>query len=232
MGLFDFIFPKYCVSCKKIGSYLCENCFSYLSFDTGSFCPVCRRPSFNNLTHPVCKNRYAIDGAFSGIVYNKTAKRLIHRFKYGPYVSDLRGILVDFLFESIIQNETFNRILELDSSAILIPIPLHASRFRKRGYNQAEILAQELGAKLGLSKIDALERAKNTHSQAGLREKERIKNMKGAFRLKKYAAKIVHGKTAFLVDDILTTGSTLTEAANVLKRGGAKTVFGLTLARD
>ena len=232
MDILDFIFPKFCVNCKKLGSYLCENCFTYLSFDAKSFCLVCGNPSFNGLTHPVCLGKYTIDGAFSGLNYNQTVKRLVHRFKYDPYIFDLRGFLAEFMFESIIQIETFNRILQQDPFSVLVPIPLYGAKFRRRGYNQAEVLARELAPRLNLSMLDPLQRIKNTHSQVGLKEKFRKENIAGAFCVKENFSKDLKGKTIFLVDDVLTTGATLLEGANVLKRAGAKTVFGLTLARD
>lgn len=107
MSILDLIFPKKCVACKKYGSYLCENCFSYLSFEAKSLCLLCNNPSFNNLTHPRCKRKYAIDGCFSALSYNKTTQRLIYNFKYKPYLADLKNVLADLFFESIIQNEQF-----------------------------------------------------------------------------------------------------------------------------
>lgn len=231
MGILDFIFPKFCVNCKKLGSYLCGNCFIYLSFDAKSQCLVCARSSFDGLTHPVCRRQYAIDGAFSALSYNRIARRLVHRFKYDPYLLDLRGLLVELLVESVIQDETFAKILQ-SSPPILVPIPLHAPRLRSRGYNQAQILAKELASRLGLYEFDVIERIKNTRSQVGLKGKLRKENINGAFGVKKVFSHVIKDKTIFLVDDVLTTGLTLLEAGNVLKRAGAKAVFGLTLARD
>lgn len=240
MKLLDFLFPKRCVACKKLGSYLCENCFAYLSFDAKSVCLVCQGGSADGLTHPGCRGKYKIDGAFSAIPYNKTAKKLIYTFKYKPYVSDLKNFLTDLFYEALIQNENFQR--ELNDPKIsrwmLVPIPLFSSKFKKRGYNQAETLAEGLSQKLGLSKANLLKRIKNTGSQYGLKLKERQKNIKGAFSFKKEKKYQMYQKYQmketgiFLVDDILTSGSTLLEAANVLKRARAKRVIGLTLARD
>ncbi|MFH1832865.1 MAG: ComF family protein [Candidatus Levyibacteriota bacterium] len=232
MGFLDFIFPKYCVNCRKIGAYICPDCFTYLSFDVGEICLACNRPSINGLTHPYCRGRYVIDGAFSSICYKGIAKKLIYSFKYKPYLSDLKKVLTDLFYEGLIQKEAFNKILEESDEFILVPIPLHASKLKSRGYNQAEILASELAQRFNFNTQNLLERTKNTRSQVGLKEKERRENISGAFRIVNHKLSAISNKQVFLVDDVLTTGSTLAEAAKVLKKAGAKKVFGLTLAKD
>lgn len=230
MGILDFIFPKHCVSCKKLGSYLCENCFSYLSFDAKSLCLVCNKPTFNSLTHPYCLTKYSIDGCFSALPYNKTAQKLIYNFKYKPYLTDLKTVLVDLFYESLIQNEDFNRELKR-GSWILVPIPLFSSKLKKRGYNQAEILAKELSEKFNFKTFDVLKRVRDTKTQVGRSNIERKLNIKGAFIIHN-SEFIIQNMSIFLVDDVVTTGSTLLEAAKILKRSRVKRVIGLTLARD
>src|SRR3989344_4380899 len=115
MNLLDILFPKRCVNCKKAGDYVCQNCFTYLSFDTKSLCLICNKPSFNSLTHPICKKKYSIDGCFSAISYNKIAKKLIFNFKYEPYLTDLKKFLAELFVESIIQNENFVKVLEKEN---------------------------------------------------------------------------------------------------------------------
>lgn len=234
MSILDFIFPKRCVNCKKQGSYLCENCFIFLSFDVKSLCLICNKASYNGLTHPVCKSRYAIDGCFSALAYNRTVQKLIYNFKYKPYLTDLKSVLSDLFIDSIIQNENFNKeIKNLPTSLgwVFVPIPLFSSKFRKRGYNQAEILAKELSKRFNLPFQDILKKEKNTISQVGLSNIDRKLNVKDAFKLEASGYRL-KARSIFLVDDVVTTGSTLKEAANVLKRNGVKRVIGLTLARD
>ncbi len=230
MELLDFIFPKHCVSCKKLGSYLCENCFSYLSFNVKSLCLVCNKPTFNGLTHPHCHTKHSIDGCFSALPYNKTVQKMIYNFKYKPYLTDLKSVLVDLFYDSLIQNEDFNRELK-KSDWILVPIPLFSSKLRKRGYNQAEILAKELSKKFNVSFQNVFERIRNTKTQVGMTNIERRKNIKDAFGHINHKSEILD-QNVFLVDDVVTTGSTLLEAAKILKRNGVKRVIGLTLARD
>jgi len=190
-------------------------------------CLVCNRPSIDGLTHPGCKSRYAIDGAFCAVSYKSTVRKLIYNFKYKPYLSDLTETLVGLFYESLIQQEIFQKAYAL--SPILVPVPLSTKRLRKRGYNHAKLLAQGLSKNLNLKIMEVLQRVKETKTQHGLKLKDRKENLKGAFILN---TKCLMPDTIFLVDDILTSGSTLLEAARILKRNGAKKVWGLTLARD
>lgn len=230
MRVLDFLFPKRCVQCKRVGDFLCPKCFAFLSFDVKSLCLVCQRPSVDSLTHPGCIKKYSIDGTFSAIPYNKTAQKLIYNYKYKPYLSSLSSFLADLLYESLIQNENFENLFKQKLNWVLVPVPLAEEKFRKRGYNQAEILAKELSPKLNVPVLNLLKRVKETKSQFGLKLPERKKNMKGAFEMSK--DKIEAKTGVFLVDDIVTTGSTLMEGAKVLKRKGAQKVIGITLARD
>lgn len=234
MEILDFLYPKKCVSCKKAGSYLCEKCFSYLSFDAKSLCLLCNNPTFNSLTHPRCRKKYGIDGCFSALSYNKTVQKLIFNFKYKPYLTDLKSVLIDLFYESIIQNEQFIKLIT-DGSWLMVPIPLSSSKLRKRGYNQAEILANELSKKFNFPVQNLLKRTRETKTQVGLSNVQRKLNIKEAFDFN--SSFIINHSSLknaniFLVDDVVTTGSTLAEAAKILKKNGAKKVFGLTLARD
>jgi competence protein ComFC len=232
VSLLDLIFPKYCVNCRKIGDYICPNCFAFLSFDFSMICLICNKGSIDGLTHPGCKTKYAIDGVFCAVSYKKMVKKLIYNFKYKPYLTDLRKSLVELFYESIIQQEIFQKAYEFPPAGgpILVPIPLHQRKLKQRGYNHSELLGQGLAEKLNLKLVDAMQRIKETKSQFGLNLKERKENLKNAFVLSSKFK--VQGPNVFLVDDILTTGSTLSEAAKILKKNGAKKVWGLVFARD
>ena len=230
MNLLDFIFPKYCINCKKFGDFLCPDCFTRLSFDTRNICTVCIKPSFNGLTHPGCIRKYSLSGSFTAIVYNSISKKLIYQFKYKPHLTGLKRFLGDLFYESLIQNEEFNNVIK--KPVIFVPIPLSKSKFKKRGYNQAEILAKELSRRFNYPLIDCLVRIKETKSQVSFNKKERKENVKGAFALsKKYSAEIKNSSVV-LVDDVLTTGSTFSEAASVLKHCGVRQVWAVALAKE
>lgn len=188
---------------------------------------MCSRPAISGLTHPSCHKRYGIDGVFSSLVYKGVTKKLIYQFKFEPYLSDLSSTLGELLYEGIIQQEAFFKAQ--NSNAILVPIPLHKSRYRKRGYNQALLLAGDLGKRLAMPVRPLLTREKLTKTQVGLTLEERRENIKGAFALESKELQLSE-MTIFLVDDILTSGATLAEAAKVLKKAGAEKVWGITLA--
>lgn len=228
MSLLDFVFPKKCVNCGKLGDFVCPDCFTYISFDVSPICLVCNRQTYNGLTHERCHTRYAIDGAFSSVVFGKVAKKLVYRLKYKPFLSSLGDFMTDLFYEGIIQKEDFFRLNLLD--ALLVPIPLHNVKFKQRGYNQAAILAKGLGEKLTMPVVDVLDRVRATQSQVNLDRKKRKENIEGAFALKDSGEKLVQKKTIFLVDDVMTSGATLSEAARILKKSGAGKVYGLTLA--
>lgn len=229
MGILDILFPRYCIQCRKIGAYLCTSCFSYISFIETGFCVVCQRQAIDGMTHPVCRGKYTIDGVFSSLMYAGVVKKLVYQFKYPPYIRHLEGVLTDLFYEGIIQKEAAYRILQQE--AMFVPIPLHASRLRKRGYNQSNVLARSLGNRLQIPVLDCLERIKKTKTQVGLSQAERQENSKDAFAItKKHAAMLSHIDQIFLIDDVVTSGSTLKEAAKVLKKAGVGKVWGMTLA--
>jgi competence protein ComFC len=193
---------------------------------------TCGKPSYNGLTHPGCVRKYSIEGSFTALVYGPVVKKLIFQFKYKPHLTGLKAFLGDLFYESLIQYEEFEKAIEkFEKEIILVPIPLSSKKFRKRGYNQAEILAKELGNKLEVNVVNGLERVKDTKTQVGLNKKERQENIRGAFVVKKNSANF-KDKRVILVDDVLTTGSTFSEAAKVLKQSGVRQVWAVALAKE
>jgi competence protein ComFC len=234
MNLLDLFFPKYCVNCKKFGDFLCPDCFSRLSFDTKNICTLCTKHTYNGLTHPGCFRKYSLNGSFTCIVYNSISKKVIYQFKYKPHLTKLKKFLGELMYEALVQNEEFVNVTKRNKSKIIfVPIPLSKIKFNKRGYNQAEILAKELSKRFGIPMIDYLIRVKDTKSQVGLKKEERKENIKGAFKVKIINQKLdLKNLIVILVDDVLTTGSTLSEAGKVLKQNGAQEVWALALAKE
>lgn len=230
MGALDLLFPKYCVVCKKQGDYLCSNCFARISFSVSPRCLICERPCIDGLTHPICQTRYSIDGCFSAVAYNGVVKKLLYVFKYSPYLSDLQHFLGSLLFESLIQNETYMQVWET-YHPLFVSVPLSSQKMRQRGYNQSLLLAESLSGMQQGRIWDVLERTRATKPQYGLSKEERHENIKGAFGIR---PTFTSGEvlSVFLVDDVVTTGSTLVEAANLLKRNGIEKVWGVTFAQD
>lgn len=231
MGILDLIFPKRCVGCNKLGEYICANCFTSISFDVDRICLVCNRQAVDSITHPVCRSRYVIDGITASVAYKGIIKKLIYAFKYKPFLSDLEKILTDLFYEGLIQNEQFNKVIYSDS--IFIPIPLYPQRFRERGYNQSEILAKNLSIQFKIPNLSVLSRIRQTETQTKLKREERRDNIKGVFIISnKKAIEYINTRNiqVILVDDVITSGATMLEAANVMKRAGVKKVWGIALA--
>lgn len=227
MGFLDFIFPKTCIGCSKWGDYICTSCFTEISFDVERMCLICNRAAIDGITHPSCRGKYVIDGSIASIAYKRLAKRLIYAFKYKQYLSDLQQNLSDFFYEGLIQTEQFHKIIQKD--CVFVPIPLHPKKLRVRGYNQAEILAKNLGKRFNIPVKNALERVKVTSTQVILKREERRENIRGAFAIKDSQI-ISTNLQVILVDDVITSGATMLEAANALKRAGIKRVWGIALA--
>lgn len=240
MAFLDLIFPKRCVGCGNFGSYICDNCFTYIKFSEYGFCTVCQKASIDRLTHPGCRSKYEIDGVFASVLYKGIMKRVIARFKYEPYVSDLRHILSDLFYEGLIQNEVFSRLA--GEKCLPVPIPLHASRYRERGFNQAKLLLEgflerlqsnnsgDKGEKSNAGK-KLLIRIKHTKRQFGLTQADRVANIKDAFAVDARVLEVLNkDMVVFLVDDIVTSGATMREASRVLKKAGFKKVYGIALA--
>lgn len=225
--LLDLVYPKYCIGCKKLGEYLCPNCFANIKFSTRNICAKCQRPSIDGLTHPKCQNPYMIDGIVAGVEYRGIIKKLIYQMKYKPHVKDLARPASALLYEALIQNES--AMMFLTPETVIASVPLSRERQAKRGYNQSEEIAKSLSTRLGLPYKRLLKRTRNTRPQFDLKKEARLKNVKDAFVLNNPAT---IQPIVLIVDDVSTTGATLRECAKVLKRRGAKKVLGVSFARE
>jgi ComF family protein len=148
---------------------------------------------------------------------------LIHRFKYGrkTHVGKMLGrFMADYSYPVFIPQDF----------TLIMPVPLHPARLRKRGFNQSVILARELSKKLSIPMdFMTLKRSVDTEPQVHLGKRERASNVKGAFAVSN--SDKITGHKILLVDDVYTTGSTVNECARVLTTNGASSVAILTLAR-
>src|SRR3989344_4384067 len=220
--LFEFIYPTYCVSCRSGGNLLCVDCRSKLQSLDQFFCIVCDRPAVSGFTHPGCTTRFTPERTLSGFAYAGSAKKLIAALKYKK-IQPLAKVMADLLIEDLEEKR-----IEFGKEAIVSPIPLSFWREGARGFNQSALLGEALANRLRLSfRGDVLVRIKDTPSQVSLKKGERAKNIKGAFSAKKLI-----GEDVLLVDDVLTTGSTVLEAAKELKKSGAGQVWVLGFAKD
>jgi ComF family protein len=149
----------------------------------------------------------------------------MHRLKYGG-LTGLAGLAAEPLERAFREAPEGWR-----AAAALVPVPLHAVRRRERGFNQSELLASELSARLGLPVQPLLRRRLPTARQVGLAAAERRRNVSGAFHVPLELAPLCRNRCLVLVDDVLTTGATLDAAARALAGAGANPVLGLAAAR-
>lgn len=223
MNLLDFIFPKKCVSCGRIGSYICAECLRKIVAIDSPVCAFCQRQAIGGKTHPGCYKRYGLDGLIVASRYSGPVKIAIAKIKY-RWIYDICSVLVDILAANIWR-------FDLPKNYILVPVPLHARRKNWRGFNQAFKICEILAKRFGVNFSDLLIRNSETKTQVGLDRDERRKNVRGVFSLSKLATSDqVRNKNFILVDDVYTSGATMAECAKVLKKNGAKSVWGMAVA--
>ncbi len=226
MFLKDILFPKFCLGCGYIGLYICPRCQKKLVYREKDTCLYCQKMSLFGLTHPLCQKRGRIDGLMSLFYYNDFLKKIIKNIKYrlATEVWQELGVIV----EPTRLNKLF--FYKNKKNFYFQPIPLHPKRLRERGFNQAFLVRQFFGQFLAYPQANFLERKKETLAQAQLKSsRQRYFNVLGAYAVLNKDK--LPGKNLILVDDVVTTGSTLKEAARILKDQGAEKVYALTLAK-
>jgi ComF family protein len=190
----------YCVQCRA--PFL-----SRFPLDDQGRCGLCRR------------GVRGFDAAYSFGFYQDDLRRLIQLFKYGR-IQTLSAPLGRLLARALPREQSFD---------VIVPTPLHWRKRLQRGFNQADLLAREIGRRTHTPVRNALRRVHNTAPQAGLTSAKRRENVSGAFQMKRRRA--LNGQRVLLIDDVMTTGATAASCARALKRGGAQQVTLLTLAR-
>ena len=231
--IINYILPPRCLKCGKplvTNTGLCEECFSEINFITSPYCYKCGHPletdSFSN-AKMLCgrcmrRHNHLFRLSRSAFAYDEASKNLITNFKFCDKTENAR-FLAQTMF--VAGKDIFENGIDM-----IIPIPLHFRRLVVRRYNQSALLAQEL-SKLSNCQAECTCVIKHRHTrpQVELSGLARVRNVKGAFWVK-YPER-VKNKRILLVDDVVTTGSTLRECALVLKKAGAKSVDTLTVAR-
>ncbi len=221
------LYPPRCLICGVLGaSGLCAACAGQIVPVALPQCARCGHaltpegPCFNCTGRTPAFIRARAMGSYEGVL-----RIAIHHFKYRDH-PQLAAPLGELLAVFARANSAALNDLRFDA---LVPVPMHSVRKRLRGYNQSERLARVLASDLGLPLVtNALVRTRATHAQVGLTGEARQGNVQGAFAVRR--AETVAGKTLLLIDDVATTGSSLSECASVLKAAGAKAVYALTLA--
>ncbi len=226
--LLELIFPTSCAGCGEYGGELvCGACRDSLPLPAGPRCARCARPALYEVD--ACADclvrKPAFDASYAAGLYRDPLRAMIHRLKYrngrrlAPY---LGGLMVEAVRRSEDGTPAFD---------VVTFVPMHRRKRKERGYNQAELLAGEVARGLGLEVTPLLSRLRPGPAQTGLSLAERRENVRAAFGLKGGVS--LSGRPhILLVDDVMTSGFTLSEAARSLKRAGANRVTCCVLARD
>ncbi|MFH1093253.1 MAG: ComF family protein [Candidatus Omnitrophota bacterium] len=232
-SLIDIIYPRYCLICSKSiedSSYegACKTCLEKIEVNVSPFCKKCGCSlkgvrGTNDSCIKCLDKQYYFDRALSVCEYTGIARKCIQLFKYKRKFKigrNLSRIMLTFLREHC----------SVDSIDLITAVPLHSSKLKERGFNQAEIFAEFIRLSLNLpASFDNLKRIRKTKSQYQLPLAKRQVNILGAFDCTDKV--FFKNKSILIVDDIFTTGATLNECSRVLKNAGAKKVLALTMAR-
>ena len=216
----DFIFPINCLGCGSEGAYICPNCLGEGPWLRPPYCEYCSEPSSSTPCRWCRVSPLGLNGVTAPYMMEGAVREAVLQLKYHQ-VRGLAPVLAGLM-------EQAWRSKEL-AADLVVPVPLHPSRLRQRGYNQSELLATALAKGLGFPcDPTVLTRIRDTAPQVGLGREERVLNVQGSFRSRDAVA----GKSVLVVDDVATTGSTLSACADALHQAGATSVWGLVSAKE
>lgn len=219
----EFLYPSKCPLCGELSDGICQKCRKRYPVVGEPRCMKCGKPIQKD-TEEYCydcgKMNHSYDQGKNLWIHQGAVSEAVYAFKYKN-----KRIYGEIFARELAKY--YGKYLQDHHVTLILPIPLHKSRRRTRGYNQAEILARHLG---DYTQIDvdcsSLVRVKKTAPQKQFNDKERKKNIKNAFALRAP----INAKCVVLIDDIYTTGSTLDEATKVLKKSGVSKVYFLTIS--
>ena len=227
----DLVLPPACPACRAAsgsGAALCADCWASVRFLGPPLCPVLGTPFAHDMGPGIVSAAVLADPppfarARSAVVYEDTARRLVHALKYRD-----RHEVAGFMARAMIGA---GRELLADC-ALIVPVPLHPRRLWLRRFNQAVLLSDRIGRQAGIAvEPMVLKRIRRTRQQVGLSGREREANVRGAFRVLPPEKPMIAGRRVLLVDDVYTSGATARAASRALLRGGAAAVDVLTFAR-
>ncbi len=217
----DLIFPINCTGCGREGGIICNDCAGGLPLLRPPYCRICAAPGADGLCTWCSQYPRGFESLRAPYQFEGAIREAVHALKYRGMraaAETLGGLMTEYLQQNPVQCN------------VLVPVPLHSSRLRSRGYNQSALLAREIGRRLDIPvQEDLLERLINAGPQVESQTREeRRSNVAGNFACKSDAT----GQAVLLIDDVATTASTLSECAQSLKEAGASRTYALTLARD
>jgi len=236
--ILDLLYPPACALCGvnlSHGRALCDDCGDDLPRLVKPFCESCGEAFPGKIEGPfACPNcqdlKFHFEFARPATVRDERTLDLVHRLKYGREIHLARE-LGRLACESFTVDERLAPAL--DGCWPLVPVPLHRNRLRQRHFNQAAEISRALAMCCGLPVLDALRRTRETGTQTALNRKQRMENLRGAFDITRRGSRWIGTapEGAVLIDDVLTTGSTVNECAKVLRRAGFRSVFVITVMR-
>ncbi|HUD20724.1 MAG TPA: phosphoribosyltransferase family protein [Candidatus Saccharimonadales bacterium] len=215
--ILNVIFPINCLMCGRESDWLCEGCLKKLTISRSITCCLCGKYSENAGLCQKCQKDTKLAGVIALFNYQDPAiGRLVKAAKYQKYPDALRFLLLNY------RAQILKRLPAGDWQFTFVPSsPAHQ---KKRGFNQAEVIARALAGK-EFSVFKTLEKSRETEPQVGLDRKDRLANLAGAFgATRKVGADVV------ICDDVITTGTTLKEAARTLRKAGVKRILAITIA--
>ncbi len=218
-ALADLFYPERCVGCERRSSdVLCRACFETLPMVGSPVCGRCGLPTaFATFVCEECKNvDFGFESARAPLKYEGVGKKIVHALKYRGYKQVVERLAVPLMLETL-GDGRFDAV---------VPVPLHRSRLRKRGFNQAELLARGIAGRMKATVSDTLQVVRSTRDQVELSAAQRRANVAGAY----VATQPLRGRL-LLVDDVFTTGATMSACAATLLRKGAKEVHAVSLCR-
>lgn len=219
-ALADLFYPQWCLSCDgRAGDVLCRVCFDALPRIGRPSCDRCGLPTtFETPVCEACKNvDFGFESARAPLRYEGVGKEIVHALKYRGYTRVVEKLAAPLMAEALGEPGPFDAV---------VPVPLHRARMRRRGFNQAALLARGVAGRMNTPVSDTLQVVRSTRDQVELSAAERRANVAGAF-----AAKAPLRGRLLLVDDVLTTGATLSACADTLIAAGAAEVHAVTLCR-
>lgn len=225
--LVELLFPRRCPVCDKpvdkMGNYICRKCRHTIKYIESPYCLKCGKSLKDDMAEKCedCNNSAHVFDRGRALYEYETVKEAIYRFKYEGRIeyADFFGTQLAVKMSDEIRNWNVDAI---------VPVPLHKDREKKRGYNQAVLIARVLGKRLNIPvRENLIYRIKSTVPQKELLGKERQNNLKNAFKIGQNDVKL---KTIIVVDDVYTTGATMDEIARCLKSAGIHRVYCISLA--
>lgn len=203
----NILFPKFCINCQREGEYLCQDCFSLIDIaEKHNYIP---KGNLDNLYSPASYNNFII-------------RKLIHQFKH-QYIKEIAKPLSDIILTHFIHLEISpNKFKDF----VLVPVPLYKKKLKQRGFNPSEEIAKCLSEPLNLPIANILTKIKETPNQTELSIEQRRNNLRDAFTC------IEPNMNILLIDDFLSTGTTMEQCAQTLKKSGANQVWGIVVARE